>query len=128
MTGTSGALAGVGIHLVEVRRFAAAVDRFGARLLDRVFTADEIAYAARKRHGAQNLSARFAATCAGRAMLAASGRRVHLADLEVVRRRSGEPSLVLRREPEADLRLRVSLTHDADFAIASVWLEQGISA
>ncbi len=131
-------LAGVGIRLVEVPRFRAAVERFGDRLLGRVFTPDEIAYGARKRHGAQNLAARFAAKCAGRSLLLEhAGRRVRLVEIEVVRRPSGEPTLrVVGHDPahgdedpaDLDLCMRVSLTHDAHFAVASVWLEKGAAA
>ena len=116
-------LDGVGIALIEVPRFQRALAR-RARLLERVFTPDEIAYGRRKRFGEQNLAARFAAKSAGRAAL-----RAHLdplprwADLEVVRRRSGEPTLVWRPDPER-FDFRVSLTHDADFAVAALWLNR----
>ncbi len=121
-------LAGIGIRLVEVPRFRAAVERFGDRLLGRVFTPDEIAYGARKRHGAQNLAARFAAKCAARSLLLDhSGLRVRLVEIEVVRRPSGEPTLrIVGGEPRVGMV--VSLTHDADFALASVWLEKGAAA
>ena len=122
-------LAGVGIRLIEVPRFKAAVERWGDRLLERLFTADEIAYGKRKRNGAENLAARFAAKCAGRDLLAArGGRPPRLIELEVVRRRSGEPSLVVREAQDEGLRFALTLTHDADFAVASVWLEAGIRA
>ena len=122
-------LGGIAIRLVEVPRFRAAMERFRPRLLERIFTPAEIAYGARKRHGAQNLAARFAAKCAGRDLLAGrTSPRVHLSDFEIVRRRSGEPTLVWRSGAEDELHMRVSLTHDADFAVASVWLERDSSA
>jgi phosphopantetheinyl transferase (holo-ACP synthase) len=78
----------------------------------------------RQRGAGHSLAARFAAKCAGRRALAALGGGVpRLADLEVVRARSGEPSLVVRGA-RLDLELRLSLTHDADFALASLWLER----
>ena len=128
--GAAGALLGVEVGLVETPRFRRALERFGDRLLERVFTPGEIAYARRKRSGAHNLAARFAAKCAGRrALLRLGGRRVRLVELEVVRRPSGEPTLVARGGaamllPRAGCRFSLSLTHDADFAMASVWLEQ----
>ena len=118
------ALDGVGIALIEVPRFKRALARHDAHLLERVFTPDEIAYGRRKRFGEQNLAARFAAKTAARAAL-----RRHLTvparwtELEVVRRRSGEPTLVWRPDPER-FDFRVSLTHDADFAMATLWLNR----
>jgi len=123
--GERGQLRGIAVGLVSVPRFERALARFGERLLARVFTPGERAYAQRKQRGAaHSLAARFAAKCAGRRALAALGRRApRLADLEVVRARSGEPSLALRSGP-LELELRLSLTHDPEFALASLWLEQ----
>ncbi len=118
----SAELAGIGVRLVEVPRLARALERFGDRLRQRVFTPAELAYAARKRVGHQNLAARLAAKLAARQLLAETGATgTALRDVEVVRRRSGEPELRVRGREHG--RLLVSLTHDADFALASVWLE-----
>ena len=83
---------GLGLALVEVPRFRAALERRGERMLERLFSPAELEYARRKKSGEQNLAARFAAKCAGRAAL----RRVRGRTLEVARRRSGEPRLRLR--------------------------------
>ncbi len=124
----SAELCGLGVEIVSVPRFRRALDRSGARLLDRVFLPAEIEYTRRKRNGWQNLAARFAAKCAGRrAFASVCSRPIRLRDLEVVRRRSGEPTLALRgpAAPEAaELRVSLSLTHDRDFALASVWVER----
>ncbi len=98
-------------------------------MLARVFSAAECEYARRKSTGWQNLAARFAAKCAGRAALrAALGRTLPLAGLEVARRRSGEPLLVIRHAvPGEPLELFLTLTHDADFALASVVVQGGVA-
>ncbi len=120
-------LCGVGVSLVSVPRFARARSRWGARLLDRLFSPEELAYAGRKRHSDRILASRFAAKCAGRSALRA--RKIHglrLRDLEVGRRPSGEPLLGLAARPEAlrpALSITLSLSHDAEFALASVWVE-----
>ena len=121
----SGAIRGVGLALVEVPRFRAALERRGDRMLARIFSPAELAYAQRKKTGWQNLAARFAAKCAGRAALRASlGRTLPLSGLEVARKRSGEPQLVLRDAAGAEpIAIFLSLSHDADFALASVWVE-----
>lgn len=122
----SGTLRGVGLALVEVPRFRALLERRGERFVSRVFSPGEIAYARGKRAGWENLAARFAAKVAGRSALRAElGRLVPLCGLEVARKKSGEPMLALTSHArvEAPLALSLSLTHDADFALASVWVE-----
>ncbi len=96
-------------------------------MLARVFSPAEIAYARRKKSGWQNLAGRFAAKCAGRAALrGVLGRALPLAGLEVARRRSGEPRSGHARGGAGGVaRDLLSLTHDADFALASVWVEVG---
>ncbi|HXZ86172.1 MAG TPA: holo-ACP synthase [Myxococcota bacterium] len=121
-----GGLSGVGLSLVEVPRFRAVLERRGEAFLARIFTPAELAYAQAKRSGWQNLAARFAAKVAGRqALRPALGRALPLAGFEVTRKRSGEPQLVLtaRAGAEARFALQLSLTHDADFALASVLAE-----
>lgn len=58
-------------------------------------------------------------------MAAALGAPPRLRDVEVVRRRSGEPTLALRGSADAGaLRLALTLTHDDDFAVAAVFAER----
>ncbi len=116
----------IGVELVEVPRFARVLARYGDRMLQRVFSADEIAYAQRKSRGEQNWAARFAAKCAGRRALRLAGAPgLRLRELEVVRKRSGEPTLAVHRPGVAqDLRICMTLTHDQDFAMASLWIER----
>ncbi len=112
------------MSLVSVPRFERALERFGERMLERIFRPDEIAYARRKRHGAESLAARFAAKCAGRSLLRSrGGSGLCLRDFEVERKASGEPTLRVHRSPSDEratppLRFSLSLAHDADFALA----------
>jgi holo-[acyl-carrier-protein] synthase len=116
-------LGGVAVRLVDVPRFRRAVERYGQHLLGRVFTAAEIAYGAKKRDGAPNLAVRFAAKCAGRELVwRGFGRRVPLLALEIVRRSSGEPTLAVQGLDPSAWSMCVSLTHDEQIALASVWL------
>jgi len=126
----SSELTGIGVSLISVPRFARALERFEGRLLERIFLPEEIAYAGRKRNGVQHLAARFAAKCAARSLLRSRGARgVSLRDLEVAREASGEPKLVLHRTPPqagsaAPQGFSLSLSHDAEFALASLWAER----
>jgi holo-[acyl-carrier protein] synthase len=123
-------LEGVEVALVSVVRFRRATERHGRRLLERVFSPAEIAYAARRRDGAHSLAARFAAKCAGRrALLRLGVAGARWRDLEVVRRKSGEPSLrvgedATRRVGGRPLVWSLSLTHDPDWAAAMLLVER----
>ena len=116
--------------LVSVPRFERTVERFGDRALHRFFRPAELDYARRRRTGTESLAVRLAAKWAGRDALRDSGfERVSARDLEVARLPTGAPTLEARgpvgvRLEEEGLRFSVSLTHDRELAMASVWLER----
>jgi holo-[acyl-carrier protein] synthase len=123
---------GSGIDMVEIRRIQHAVDRYGRRFLDRVFTAGEQAYCLRKRNAAESLAARFAAKEAGsKALGTGISFGVSWLEIEVVREPSGRPTLQFRgRAGEIAARMgmayaALSITHTAELAMASVVLENG---
>lgn len=125
----SGELAGTGIALVSVPRFERAARRHGERMLARLFLPAEIEYARRRRAGAQSLAARMAVKLAARDALGRLGLPPPPArDLEVVRERGRAPALAPRGETRARLagrvRFAISLTHDPEWALATVWLER----
>lgn len=113
---------GLGIDVVDVARFEAALDRTPG-LRDRLFTPDE-----RSRPSA-SLAARFAAKEAlAKALGAPAG--LHWQDAEVVSADDGRPRLELsgtvaqEAERLGVTRTHVSLSHDAGIASAVVILEQ----
>jgi holo-[acyl-carrier protein] synthase len=120
-------IVGVGVGLVDVPRFEAALERFGSRMRERVFTEQERAYAARRAAGAQSLAVRFAAKVAARRALGRPDLRWQ--ELEVVRERGAAPSLRLHgRASRAAVALGVhtttlTLSHDAAWGIGQVILE-----
>jgi holo-[acyl-carrier protein] synthase len=120
-------IVGVGIELVDRRRFEALLDRYGDRLRSRLFTDDERKYAARKGRDGESLAVRFAAKLAAMRALGASALRWR--DIEVVRDQQGPPTLRLTGGAElAANRARVSkialtLTHDAQWCVGQVILE-----
>ena len=125
-------IVGSGIDLVEIHRIQHSVDRYGARFLDKVYTAAEQAYCLRKRNAAESLAARFAAKEAGaKALGTGMSHGVTWVEIEVVRQPGGRPSLRFHgRAEEMAQRLKVqraalSITHTKDLAMASVVLEDG---
>jgi holo-[acyl-carrier protein] synthase len=124
-------IVGTGIDLCEVGRIRKAVDSaHGERLVERVFTVREIAYARRKAVPYERFAARFAAKEAGMKALGTGWRDgVTWHDFEVVNLASGRPTLLLHgRAAEIAEKLKVrnvslSLTHTAEQAMAMVILE-----
>jgi len=112
--------AGVGIDLLEVGRMERALERH-PRLADRVFTADELAYARARHRPARHLAARFAAKEAAVKALGLSS--FGLREIEVV---AGEPPTLklsgraAATAEERQVALRVSLTHSQEMAAAVV--------
>ncbi|MGH9025291.1 MAG: holo-ACP synthase [Acidimicrobiia bacterium] len=88
-------IVGVGTDLVEVARFRLALDRRGERLRDRLFSPDELAYADRHRDVAPRLAARFATKEAVMKAMGVGLWKFKLRDVEVVRARTGAPSVAL---------------------------------
>ncbi len=118
---------GIGADLAEVDRIRDALERSGSgeRFKQRVFTADEQAYCERRRGKYESYAARFAAK---EAVMKALGRgwsrEVGWTDIEVVRERSGRPTIRLHGSAAgyaAKLgirRIALALTHTADTAMA----------
>lgn len=113
----------VGVDIIEISRVAATVDRFGDRFLQRIYTANEIAYC---RGRAPQLAARFAAKEAVMKALGTGTRGVGWREVEVTRKRTGEPRVELhgraaeRAKKLGIDRLALSISHSRDYAVASV--------
>jgi holo-[acyl-carrier protein] synthase len=117
----------VGLDLVDVRRMRESIERFGDRLMQRLFSAQEIAYAkAQDPRTAEHLAARFAAKEAAVKAFSLSEVGAGWRDIEVRRHDDGACSLALSgRAAQAAQQLRVthialSLSHDGDYAGAVV--------
>jgi holo-[acyl-carrier protein] synthase len=113
----------VGVDIIEISRVAATVDRFGDRFLQRIFTAGEIAYC---RGRAPQLAARFAAKEAVMKALGTGTRGVGWQEVEVTRKRTGEPGIELhgraaeRAKKLGIDRIALSISHSREYAVASV--------
>ena len=123
-------IVGTGIDLAEVNRIGAAIERYGNRFLDRIYTAAEIAYVERKANRHERYAARFAAKEAGMKAIGTGWRRgVRWKDFEVINLVSGRPTLQLHgvAAKVADTmhvrHIALSLTHTAMQGMAIVILE-----
>jgi holo-[acyl-carrier protein] synthase len=114
---------GLGTDLVEVDRFRLALER-RARLPERLFSAAEREYAFRQKDPAKSLAARFGAKEAVMKALGVGLWRFKFRDVEVVRQRSGAPTLrlegkaALLAEERGVEEWHLSLTHTDHIAMA----------
>ncbi len=109
----------IGIDAVDVARIKWLCHRHGGRLLERLFTPGEIAYAqsARGNRRFERLAVRFAAK---EALIKAVGRRLPYTTIEVSREPSGRP--VVSCAAVAG-QITASLSHTEGLAVACVLLE-----
>ena len=123
-------IVGTGIDVVEVPRVAAAIERFGQRFLERIYTEGEIRYCEAKANRMERYAARFAAKeAAMKALGTGWNRGVRWRDIEVRRQPGGRPTLVFTGKAAefaaglGAVNTALSLTHTAAEAIAQVILE-----
>ncbi|MGD0348796.1 MAG: holo-ACP synthase [Verrucomicrobiota bacterium] len=121
---------GIGIDIIEVARVKASYERFSERFLNRLLLADEIAYCLSHKNPAPFLAARFAAKEAiSKAFGTGVGARLGWHDMEIRRKQSGEPFVVLHGKGEKLFasrkakRLLVSLSHTENYAAVTAILE-----
>ncbi len=123
-------IVGTGIDIAEVDRISKAVERYGRRFIERIFTAGEIRYVDRKANRLERYAARFAAKEAGMKAIGTGWKRgVRWHDFEVANLPSGKPTLRLHGQAAAiagQLGVRsvsLSLTHTREQGMAFVILE-----
>lgn len=124
-------IVGSGIDLAEVDRIRKAIERFGPRFVERVFTPAEIAYVERRKASRfQRYAGRFAAKEAGMKAIGTGWRRgVRWQDFEVANLPSGKPTLKLHgqaakvAERLGVKQVTLSITHTAQTGMAMVILE-----
>jgi holo-[acyl-carrier protein] synthase len=118
---------GVGIDVVPVERFAAALERTPG-MADRLFTAGELVTHHGEPRTSESLAARFAAKEALAKSLGAGG-GMHWTDAEVLTDDEGRPFLTVtgtvaeRARSLGVTRWHVSLSHDGGIASATVIAE-----
>jgi holo-[acyl-carrier protein] synthase len=95
------------LTIIEVDRIQASFERFGERFLNRILHPDEIAYCVSHKTPAPFFAARFAAKEAiSKAFGTGIGAQLGWHDMEVRRKESGEPYVVLHGNGPALLKER----------------------
>src|SRR5271170_1705746 len=121
---------GIGIDIIEVGRIKASYEKFGDRFLKRILHDNEIAYCLSHKAPGPFLAARFAAKEAiSKAFGTGIGAQLSWQDMEVARRESGEPYVILHGQGVELLARRggrivlISLSHTQQHATAVAILE-----
>ncbi len=121
---------GVGIDIIEVKRIEASHEKFGERFIKRILHDNEIAYCLSHKAPGPFLAARFAAKEAiSKAFGTGIGAKLSWHDMEVAKRESGEPYVVLHGNGQKLLAERggrvvlISLSHTQEHATAVAILE-----
>ena len=122
---------GTGIDLIEVERIRSSFQKFGERFALRILVGGELEYCLSHRDPAPFIAARFAAKEAvSKAFGTGIGASIGWHDIEVRRRESGEPYVILHGKGEElfrareATRLHLSLSHTAQHATAMSILER----
>jgi holo-[acyl-carrier protein] synthase len=121
---------GLGIDIIEVARIQSSYERFGERFLKRILHPNEIAYCLSHTAPGPFLAARFAAKEAiSKAFGTGIGAQLGWQDMEVARKESGEPFVILHEGGQKLLAARnarmilISLSHTQEHAAAVAILE-----
>jgi holo-[acyl-carrier protein] synthase len=123
---------GIGVDIVETTRIQSSIERFGDRFLRRVFTQAERDYCSAMPFPARHYAARFAAKEAvSKAFGTGIGSQIAWRDVEVRRKETGEPYILLHGSAEAlaaSLGVRqalISLSHSDNYSVANAILIAG---
>ena len=121
---------GIGIDIIEVGRITASHEKFGERFLNRILHPNEISYCLSYKVPAPFLAARFAAKEAiSKAFGTGIGAQLGWRDMEIRRKESGEPFVVLHgggqelMQARGAQRVLISLSHTQTYAAAVALLE-----
>jgi holo-[acyl-carrier protein] synthase len=111
----------LGIDIIKVDRIRAAIERFGERFSKRVLTPMERRYV---RDRPETFAGRWAAKEAVSKVLGLGVRGIGWRDIEIERLPTGQPAVRLhgraaaRAEQLGMARIAISITHEADYALA----------
>jgi holo-[acyl-carrier protein] synthase len=115
------ALEELGIDIIKVERIRAALEKFGSRFSKRVLTPAEQRYV---RDRPETFAGRWAAKEAVSKVLGLGVRGIGWREIEIERLPTGQPAVRLHGRAEARsrqlgmVRIAVSITHEADYAVA----------
>lgn len=123
-----GAILGIGVDVVDVKRMKIVLDARGAPLIKKLFTETEIAYCSAKKNPHEHYAARFAAKEAvSKAMQTGWSGKFRWRDVEVINNPSGAPRVILHDYVAQQLEhftVHISLSHTENTVVAFAIIEK----
>jgi|WetSurMetagenome_2_1015567.scaffolds.fasta_scaffold00020_30 holo-[acyl-carrier protein] synthase len=120
-------ICGVGTDIVEIVRIREAIEKWGDHFLNKVFNSEELTYCYSKNDPVMHLAARFAAkeACIKALSRVITG-QLSMKEIGVLNDEAGKPYFIISKEGFAPdlIRLHLSLSHERNYAVASVVAEQ----
>jgi holo-[acyl-carrier-protein] synthase len=125
-------IVGIGTDIVEISRIKDVVEKWGERFLKKIFTGNEISYCYKKRAPFPHLAVRFAAKEAFiKASSSLRSRRLEFHAIEILNEPSGKPFVninfrdkIFEISFKSEFSIHLTLTHERNYAIATVVLER----
>lgn len=118
---------GIGVDIVELKRFQDALDSWGEHFLNKIFTERELSYSKSKVYKVQHLAARFAVKEAvAKAISKGWSGGFRWQDVEVENDDAGKPSVILygqMKEILKDRRVFISISHSDNVVVAVAIIE-----
>ena len=117
-------LVGIGIDIVEVKRFKGLWKKFGKSFLNKVYGEEEVTYCLNMKYPELHLAVRFAAKEAIVKALGTGMKGVSWKDFVIGKKASGSPYVKLSPKAKQQLKRRkaskvlISLSHTHEWAIA----------
>ncbi len=119
---------GIGVDIVEIERFKRLTERWGERLLNRIFTQREIDYCLSKKNPYQHLAGRFAAKEAvSKAISTGWSGIFRWKDVEVLNDERGKPVVIVYNQLKERFNsclFHVSISHSLNYAVSFVIIER----
>jgi len=111
---------GTGIDIVKIPRIITSVEKHGDRFIEKILSPDEIRQIPRV-NKYEYIAGRFAVK---EAFIKAAGTSMPFAGITVLNDETGKPFIASIPSDKIDLsKIHVSISHDGDYAVASVLIE-----
>lgn len=104
----------IGVDIMKIERIKKAVERWGERFLNRIYSKEEIDYCMKKNNPYPSLAARFALK---EAFYKATGGRTSFHDISYTKKTSLSP---YAKKIIDGRTISISISHDGEYAIAVV--------
>lgn len=117
---------GIGIDILSVDRFKKAVNR-QKKLLEKIFTNQELLYCKKHKNPYINLTARFCAKEAvAKALGIGFGKNISFLDIEIKHDKNKKPKIILSKKilkKFKNPKILISFSHDKEYACATaIWI------